>query len=472
MKRLDTIRAAIRGVFWRNGGLRPPISSLTGHKFAPSEGGVAKALGFNATDNANAPVFDSALTLEPVPDHNKQEAILEQMKLLSGEGDVGFADSADSAAWLIQNQYTRKGKLVLLVGKTVFATLNGAAPPPAGEFVKQHNRYRETGLKLGKRKPLYCWVSGNALDVLKAAKSDVALAVDSILAYGSKIKGRVLVINGVHTPEETILNLYEFENGKLVELSEQFHPPVEAYRFAGEISRLAKDYLQQHPNGQIHWTAPLKPIELPNIQNVGMAPFLKPVKKAVSAKAAHNIRVGQAKIPLLLLISAASSYAGVTLYYQGRYEDSHRRYMLITANTPSMAEPVDILKVRKEWASAPKVINPRIKQLEAGLEAIGRHPDWIVGSITVPTTQPGAGDPNMAKSNSPIQSEFSILLRMPRKEGQGPLEQAQPILSELSQAMGITLAVPEQGWQDLDESGHKWLQLTIKGSAEGMQEAH
>lgn len=396
------------------------------------------AADYTVTSQDIASPAAAVMTGKPVTTQSRTDKLVMQHDYL---GDVaGVAQLSPSK------------KPVILLGELVFASIE--KPEPRKGFIAQPARSLSKPLQIGKTRHLHVLVHETLLNAPKKAK--FALAVDSIIRYGRKQKGRCILINGFHTVDETYINLYTFDKGDLVKINEKILVDADNFRYETEIRQLLDQH--NHPDTRLIWTNPLIPIEYPGLILAKDAPFAGAKAITLTRHASHT-GLRQNILPIGIAAVSVMGYAVTVGMDVSRFNAAKQDYQRLASSGTTSTESLDLLRARDQWMKAEKPLQKQLPKLDALLIAIGNNKDWRISQITLTAPeQSNEGQPGQPADEAGI----TFKLRIPRQAEIPPLDQAQPVLADLASAANITLRLVPQGWQETNEGNQKWLSLTIK----------
>ncbi|MCD5327912.1 hypothetical protein ACFFU8_09240 [Chromobacterium piscinae] len=366
-------------------------------------------------------------------------------------------DYLGDAAGVAQLQPSKKP--IILLGELVFASLEKS--PIRKGFLPQPPRSLGKILRIGKQRHMYVQIHETLLNVEKRVR--FSLAVDSILRYGRKQKGRCIIINGSHSVDETYISLYTFDKGELVKISEKILVSADNFRYDTEVRQLLDQH--SHPDTRLIWTNPLLPVDYPGLILAKDTPFAKATSTRLTRHTAHH-GLRQMALPAGLAIVALVGYAATVASDVARFNAVKHDYQRLAAAGPTSIESLDLLRARDQWMKSGNPLQQQLPNLDKLLIAVGSHPDWRITELTLGESDQMEG-PNTEQAAKQAVKVIQFKLRVQRQPDVAPLDQAQPILAELASSTGITLRLVPQGWQEAHEGNQTWLSLTIKsGSGE------
>lgn len=390
-----------------------------------------------------------------------------------GSSDFGGGSGASRArritfigdlAQLTEGLSTRQQTVI--TGELIFATLRTSSPGP--DFTKLAPRALTPWLRLRSHKHMYLWVHNGLVAAAKDRR--LAFAVDGVLRYGKRTKGRAIVFNGYRTSAGTYLHWYRFTNGELVDIQERLVPNDDA-RYETEMTSLLNN-IAVEADTKLYWTDPLPRLQSDKLIFIGSEPFQRIPAVTLARQAKAWKRLG----PWLIPLSALSVYAISLGTLWVDYAQAHAQYQALVSTSPRAAESLEVLRARQAWLASPEPMQSRIAPLAGLFRTIGAHPTWQIQRIQLNAPTKGIhGDvaPGYSQVASQKAPDLLLTISMPKDELISPLDQAQAPLTELANATGLPLhvAAPPHGLTEQATPNGKLLFITIESSAQRQAQA-
>jgi hypothetical protein len=343
----------------------------------------------------------------------------------------------------------------VLTGELVFASLGKDRPD--GSYTAQPARTLTSRWNIRSPRHLNVWVHN---EVVAAGKTNrVAFALDSILRYGRQRKGRCIVFNGFQTAERTYLNFYKFKDGELVETGERLIL-AKQQRYETEV-RMLLDSLNNQPDTQFIWTAPLPPITYQGLAIVGEEIFAR--------RKTYQLTIGTGRtrdlkshLPVAACALALAVYGTAMLSQLVAFNQAQAGYRHLTSIGPANAESLEVLKARETWLTTGNPMLHNTQSVGPLLAAIAMHDNWRVKVLTVNAVPKDSNMTAQPITQGQVAPDLEVIIRVPRTDTIAPLDQAHPILAQLADATGLNLRLAPGGWQEQQDGTGKALVLTIQ----------
>lgn len=354
----------------------------------------------------------------------------------------------------------------VITGELIFATLQTSSPGP--DFTRLAPRVLTPWFRVRNQKHMFLWVH-NGL-VAKAKDKRLAFAVDGVLRYGKRTKGRAIVFNGYRTSAGTYLHWYRFTNGELVDIQERVVPNDDA-RYETEMTSLLNN-IAVESDTKLYWTDPLPCLRSEKLTFIGSDPFQRMRAVALARKAPAWKRFG----PWLVPAAALTAYSWAMGSLWAEYAQAHAQYQTLAKSSPRAAESLEVLRARQAWLAAPEPMQSRIAPLTALFRTIAAHPTWQIQRIQLNAPAKGIqidATAGYAQVGGPKAPDLLLTISLPKDDRKSPLDQAQAPLTELANATGLPLhvAAPPNGLTEQETPNGKLLFITIESSAQRQAQA-
>jgi hypothetical protein len=347
----------------------------------------------------------------------------------------------------------------VITGDLVFATLLTTTPGP--NFTRLVPRAITPWYKIRNQRHMYLWVHNDLVAAVKSAR--VAFAVDGLLRYGKRTKGRTIIFNGYRTAAGTYLHWYRFTNGELVDIQERVLPNDDA-RYETEMLSLLKN-IAIEADTKLYWTDPLPRLRAENLIYIGIEAFqrIPPVTLARLAPAWQ--RFG----PVVIPVAALTVYLLAIGTQWASFLQARSQYEQLASAGPRSAESLEVLRARQAWLAAPNPMQARIAPLPALFRTIGAHPTWQIQKLQLnaPTKSPQTGAmPGLTQIQPQKAADLQLTISIPKDDAVSPLDQAQAPLIELANATALPLhvAAPPLGLTERAVPGGKQLYIVIEST--------
>jgi hypothetical protein len=283
-----------------------------------------------------------------------------------------------------------------------------------------------------------------------SSSGQYAIANDAYLNWGFGTKGRVILLGGMSTETETNVQVFYFENGRLVDLEERSIHGYMSPHYTETASTLIDELVSEAPGSRVFYASPLAKFSsaLKNVEYVDSKIFrsLKYAKLEISTQSKKSF----SKLPAGICILGIVFYSlivgkGWTDYQSAisQYEESikdpdvkiaggvggtlidkiqqQRFFMIETRNQIALAE-----KTRSLVNALSKIGDVRIVDL----------------AVKIPS---GPDSQNVQE-----RPDIKMVISVPNSN-RNALDQGKDVLDTLSINTGLDLHMARQGWKDLDK---------------------
>lgn len=348
----------------------------------------------------------------------------------------------------------------LITGELVFSSLQKTSPGPG--FTALVPRAVTPWFKLRNPRFMHLWVHNDL--VAKGRDARVAFAVDGVLRYGKRTKGRAIVFNGYRGSDCTYLHWYRFTNGELVDIQERVLR-VDDARYQTEINALLSN-IAVDGDTTLYWTDPLPLPRSEKLIDIGAAPFQRVSRVPLARREPAWHRFG----PWLVGSLALAAYLVPMGIEWAQYLHARARYEELANAGPRSAESLEVLRARQDWLASPAPMQARIAPLAGLFSTIASHPTWQIQrlQINAPTKGKASGSTAVySPASGQPPPDLQVTISVPREDLRNPLDQAQGPLRELANATGLPLRVAASpvGLVEQSSGGGKVLLITIETSA-------
>lgn len=349
----------------------------------------------------------------------------------------------------------------VITGELVFASLQNSSPGPA--FTALVPRVVTPWFKVRNPRLMHLWVHNDL--VVKRRDARVAFAVDGVLRYGKRTKGRAIVFNGYRGSNCTYLHWYRFTNGELVDIQERVLR-VDDTRYQTEINALLSN-IAVDGDTKLYWTDPLPAPRSEKLIHIGSTPFQRVSRVPLARREPARHRYG----PWLVASLALMAYLVPTAIEWAKYSHARARYEELASAGPRNAESLEVLRARQDWLASPAPMQARIAPLAGLFSTIASHPTWQIQRLQINAPTKGRASASTAAysaANGQPPPDLQVTISVPREDVRNPLDQAQGPLRELANATGLLLRVAASpvGLVEQTSGSGKVLLITIEASAD------
>lgn len=354
-----------------------------------------------------------------------------------------------------------KPERAVITGELVFSSLQKSSPGPG--FTALVPRVVTPWFKLRNPRLMHLWVHNEL--VVKGRDARVAFAVDGVLRYGKRTKGRAIVFNGYRGTNCTYLHWYRFTNGELVDIQERVLR-VDESRYQTEINALLSN-IAVEGDTKLYWTDPLPAPRSERLIHIGSAPFQRIARVPLARREPVWHRFG----PWLVAALALTAYLVPMGIEWAQYLHARTRFDELASAGPRSAESLEVLRARQDWLASEAPMQARIAPLAGLFSTIASHPTWQIQrlQINAPTKGKASGSTAVYSAAAGQQPpDLQVTISVPREDVRNPLDQAQGPLRELANATGLPLRVAASpvGLVEQASGGGKVLLITIETSAD------
>jgi len=349
---------------------------------------------------------------------------------------------------------------VLLVGETVFASLQPSVPDG---FVQQAPRNAASGLAAGLSKTapkVYVSVDARLFSVPRLR---VALAIDGYLAWGLREyrKNTTVLFGGAQTERSTAVNILVFSNGKLVHLDEKVLPERSSDYFRDALMAMIADVRLRFPTARLVQAAPLDDWQVDGVEYIGD----KPIRRLSYRPLVRNYRPRPS-----LLLPGSMAALGIVIYAGAVSVGWNKYNHAVAEHEKSFADPIirerggvdsgflDVMNARRIYMEQPRRQTEMSNKAESIVRGIGAVPDVQILEMKmpapsiVPQQQIGITvNPEQAKQKQQITPDrapdvwFSIAVP---KVPDAAINQARSVMILIANNTGMSLRLAHQGWRD------------------------
>lgn len=339
----------------------------------------------------------------------------------------------------------RSCKNVVIAGSLGFVSLDPGLDPGA-DFVRQEPRSCRTPVKkilaqINKKptQDLFLWIDKAVFDRQKSFEKSVKWLSchDYYLSWGLRQKNPVILIGGYADPTGVNIEVYRFSNNTLREVVEYELDAENAFGFEEDLIEKLTTLKSQYPNYRLAWAYPLPEFDFleKHVDTIGDEPFkIKPLisihRKEKGDRKSLLLNAGMAGVCVLAILIYLLAIGTSWRSYKGKVEEFKRISKPYASIYQDQEESLELLEARKWFMLKENVEAKRMMFLQHLVQALAQIPDVIIKKVTVVT------NPNEVKTSS--KKSFVAIFQVP-EVGLNALEQAKPLLDQLSEQMGCAV---------------------------------
>lgn len=341
--------------------------------------------------------------------------------------------------------------------------LDGLVPQPPRKATKAALAQR------GKGKVLNLALEREALALVVRAKVRPVFATDALLKYGLKLKGdEFVVLCAAQASRDTIVTALYFKKGELTGLDEFVLSHPTSHTYEADIHVLLERLRLAHLAAEFHWCGPLA---MPRTQTFVQAPvslWAYALPQALTMSGRSSV-LRQHGIAALITILAAVGYGGAlwvpyTNYQKAALELSSENSRL-QGEYAFASERLNMLRALQAFTHKAEDNVEPLKRFSSVIKVVGEMPGTRVKEARLIWPRAREDEaPTHGKDKDPF--DFELLLELEKAEETTALEQSAPLLTRLSDQLGMNLRLSKtDGMRELPAAtGKKTLrQYRIQG---------
>lgn len=289
-------------------------------------------------------------------------------------------------------------------------------------------------------------------DIINSGAKNVhfAFANDAYLQWGFATKGPVILLGGFSGEFETNLQVFHFENGKLIDTEERSIPGYNDLRqYTDTASTIIDQYLSNYPSAKVFYAAPLKKFseDLSKIQYLDESLF-KSLKFQILDLSGQK-KSGSNFLPVTLCVLGVMSYVGLVgkgwMEYQVASDEFDSALKDPIVKEAGGVDPnlIDVIQQQRFYMQEAKTQLELSKKTRVLVNSVARIDDVRIKSMSV----------FMPPSKTAIKvldkPDIRIILSVPNS-GKLALDQAKDLLDIISVNSGLTLHMARQGFKDVE----------------------
>lgn len=337
---------------------------------------------------------------------------------------------------------------ILIGGELVLLSHDKAAAADIGtltdRYIAQPPRLASRKSLLDKsKKNLYVSIDKQAIEMILAYKGAVALSADQYLAFGLSQKKNVIVIGGGDSSIEGNVNLegFVFTDQCLVDTFEKTSP-LSGYM----LDIVLKDLLNEYPEHEIHWCAPLETMPDCDISqshlfvDAGEAALKNLVRRKVFSRK-QSEEEGWGVMPAIVIaMTGFLIFAGATGYQWRKLETERAEYANelegYEAAYQDSTHSLELLRHRDYLLSESSESASRIEMLNKLIVKVASIGNVLIHSITVV-------DPDGSRNTVGDDGDVFILdISVPQDDSfGGARQQAESLVKNMNEQLGLTVRV-------------------------------
>ena len=309
-------------------------------------------------------------------------------------------------------------------------------------FASQAPRAAKGGISLDakRRKYLNVVIDKEALEKLSKSSRKVTFAIDALLKYGLRIKGKDehCLISAQEAKDSTQITVLFFKRQELLRYNEYLLSHTSQSTYEADLHKLIERLNQEAPQCTFHWCGPVtKPraytFKSPeydiwaaatshSLNSTGKPPFLS----------RHGLAGGL--VALSLIGYCVSVYLPYSQYQQARTE-LHAESAGLEGETAFSAERLGILRARQGLFEKQIAKTKRFEKFVDLLATFAQEPNIVVRSATLLND-----DSKVGATRPGRPTEYDITIEVPsRGESVPVLDQGKALLTSLSARTGANL---------------------------------
>lgn len=346
---------------------------------------------------------------------------------------------------------------ILLTGELVLLSDEEVSAP--NNYSRQTDRIVKSISNFASRTSsftLKVWLHKNAIELQRQLKRHrFCFAIDQYLNYGKKQKDPLRLVTGYHGNDDTIIQIFTFEQGNLTAIEEKVLPGHQQARFNADYAELLTTLRRN--GAPISIASPLTNPEGEQYRYASDDLYKKPIRYLLTDEDAEPSFFSVHGIPFLILTAAIiASIAAIAIPYE-RYAQATQQFQKVASSIPKddLAFGWDqnkTMQARRLFMTENRPQEQTIKFLRVVTAALS-HEGVTIINIELNTQK--------QKPNSP---DITIAVQAKRQPGASPLEQARPLLDSISNRIGIKLYLADNGYQDRSTAAGKFIQYNIEGN--------